>query len=338
MKETDYILVQAPMVSELHLTGSSLMLFAMIYSFTRDGKHTFHGSFNYISEWLSIDRRTVIETVDILERSGYINVTQVKDGERTINEYTTNYDELLERAKAGEDIRPLKRQRRGKNPSKIHIGGEIPPSFTTNQNGGEMAEKLVVNAPKIGGECTSIDKYNINIYNNYCCYYAYPQAHAREVRPFEQQEQQELYIRFYLRNAAKPRDEVARFVAFNTQKGWKSEKEIYDTPEKRFALSVGWEFKGNRIDLGTENGCYQEAFYQTLAALYMCDKVSGAAVDDRIYFNERSSLKVNSPSSFLFIVPMKLRDRIEDNHVNTYKIIRNYFPSINNLQYMCYEL
>ena len=320
MKETDYILVQAPMVSDLHLTGSSLMLFAMIYSFTRDGKHTFHGSFNYISEWLSIDRRTVIETVDILERSGYINVIQAKEGDRPINEYTTNYDELLERAKAGEEIWPLKRQRRGKNSTKKQTGGEIPPSFTTNSISGEMAEKLVVNAAKIGGECSNIDKYNINIYNNYCCYYAYPYAHARKIRPFEQQEQQELYIRFYLRNAAKPRDEV-------------------DTPEKRFALSVGWEFKGGkRLDLGAGNECYQEAFYQTLAALYLYEKESGASVHERIYFNERSSLKVNGPSSFLFIIPMKLRDMIENNYTDTFKIIRNYFPTINNLQYVTYEL
>ena len=37
MKKFDYIVIQAPMISELGLKGNSLLLFAMIHGFSKDG-------------------------------------------------------------------------------------------------------------------------------------------------------------------------------------------------------------------------------------------------------------------------------------------------------------
>jgi hypothetical protein len=36
MKKFDYIVIQAPMISELGLKGNSLLLFAMIHGFSKD--------------------------------------------------------------------------------------------------------------------------------------------------------------------------------------------------------------------------------------------------------------------------------------------------------------
>lgn len=66
MKETDYIVIQAPMVTDLKLSGNKLIVFALIHGYCKDGVHEFNGSINYICEWTNLTRNTVIATLKAL--------------------------------------------------------------------------------------------------------------------------------------------------------------------------------------------------------------------------------------------------------------------------------
>ena len=324
------------MVSDLHLRGTALTIFAMIYSFTRDGKHVFHASLDYIAEWAGCNRRTVVDSLNVLVKSGYVTKVEDGKGRGSVNGYVTNYEDLMERVATGEEFYPEKITRRAGNSTKISISGEIQPFFTTNKNSGE-SDKNSGESDKNSGESSSIYKYIINIYN-YSCYFACACAHVDEIRPFEQKEQEEVFIKFFLRNAARPREEAARFVALNTQKGWKSTKETYDTPAKRIALSVSWNFKDVRIKLPEDQQHLVESFYQVLASLYLYWKDKTGNADVNIYFNPRSTFSTEGPGVYVLHIPRVLKDRIENDGDSSFAIIRRCFPSIKMLRYRDYEL
>lgn len=99
MKQGDYIVILAPMVSELKLSGNNLIIFALIYGFTKDDAHKFVGSIDYICKWTNLTRPTVIATLKTLTKSGFINKE-----EQVVNNikqclYTTNYNDILDGSK-----------------------------------------------------------------------------------------------------------------------------------------------------------------------------------------------------------------------------------------------
>lgn len=47
----DYFLIQRWMVDELKLKGNDLLIYAIIYSYSKDGVHKFYGSLQYLADW-----------------------------------------------------------------------------------------------------------------------------------------------------------------------------------------------------------------------------------------------------------------------------------------------
>lgn len=72
MKQNDYIVIQAPMITELGLSGNRLIVYALIHGFSKDGVHEFRGSINYICEWTNLTRNTVISVLKSLVDDGLI--------------------------------------------------------------------------------------------------------------------------------------------------------------------------------------------------------------------------------------------------------------------------
>lgn len=66
MKQNDYIVIQAPMVTDLKLSGNRLIIYAIINGFSKDGQHEFTGSINYLCDWTNLTRNTVISTLKSL--------------------------------------------------------------------------------------------------------------------------------------------------------------------------------------------------------------------------------------------------------------------------------
>lgn len=76
--DKNYFVVQGWMVSELKLTGTDLLVYALIYGFSQDGRNSFYGSTQYIADTIGVSKRTVITTLQRLTENGILE-KQVDD-------------------------------------------------------------------------------------------------------------------------------------------------------------------------------------------------------------------------------------------------------------------
>lgn len=73
MKMTNFILIQDFMVKDLHLKGNYLLVYALIYGFSQDGKGYFNGSIPYIQDMTGITTyMTVYNILTKLEEKNLI--------------------------------------------------------------------------------------------------------------------------------------------------------------------------------------------------------------------------------------------------------------------------
>jgi len=70
MKSNSFILIQGWMVNELKLKSNELLVFAIIYGFSKDNQGKFDGSLKYLSDATGSSRSTVIKTLhSLLEKN-----------------------------------------------------------------------------------------------------------------------------------------------------------------------------------------------------------------------------------------------------------------------------
>ena len=81
VKSDSYVNIQAFMVNELHLSGNALIIYAVIYGFSQDGKSWFTGSRAYLAAWCQASKSTVSRNLDALCADGLIERREhVTDG------------------------------------------------------------------------------------------------------------------------------------------------------------------------------------------------------------------------------------------------------------------
>ena len=71
MKNKNYITILGWMVNELSLSGNDLICYAVIYGFSQDDNF-WEGSQSYLSDWLGVSRRTVVDILKKLISNGLI--------------------------------------------------------------------------------------------------------------------------------------------------------------------------------------------------------------------------------------------------------------------------
>lgn len=59
IKDNNYIVIQGFMVNELNLKGAELMVYAIIYGFSQDGKTKYNGSRGYLAKWCNVTEREI---------------------------------------------------------------------------------------------------------------------------------------------------------------------------------------------------------------------------------------------------------------------------------------
>lgn len=284
MKKFDYIVIQAPMISELGLKGNSLLLFAMIHGFSKDGKNRFRASLEDMSEWLVTSKAAVSSTLKALEKSGYITKHDVKDGNIDKPEYSTNYEALMAKVEAEGSLkinRIYAEKSQGvlnQYPSKKRAnsrGTESVPVLNQLQRGTETIPN--------GGTETVPNKY-INIYKYYSCAFG-------ELTEAQKKEEEKQFLKiFFFRGAAVPAAEVERFVGHNQAKGWQDKSgAMFDTTEKRLGIAKLWKFQ-----LGERKA---EVFLKVWKEVYSkVEAVEGSDVllDPRISFSyDNSAMTIN---------------------------------------------
>jgi hypothetical protein len=81
IKPENYITIQGWMITELGLRGNALLLYALIYGFSQDGKSGFSGRQDYLMEWLHCTRQSVTNLMGKLADQGLIRRTRSATGE-----------------------------------------------------------------------------------------------------------------------------------------------------------------------------------------------------------------------------------------------------------------
>lgn len=218
MKDSDYMIILAPMKSKLKLKGNALMLFALIHGYSKEGKNTCRVSLAYLAEWLDTDKAAISKLINKLAKAGYINKLEYYSGGVKCFEYTANYEAMLVKAIQGEPM---------------GLEGPSAKGSCQNDNGCQNDKKGLSKRQKTVVKMTTNNK-DIIIYNNFSC-----------AEPAQQEEEKKnFYIDFFFRNAADPTAEVEKFIAYNNSLQWRNEKgRVYETPEQRLSLARLWEFK-----------------------------------------------------------------------------------------------
>lgn len=82
VKPENYIVIQGFMLTDLHLKGAELLVYATIYGFCQTEEQYFTGSLQYLSEWTNCTVRNVLNCVNGLTEKGLISEVFDEKGKR----------------------------------------------------------------------------------------------------------------------------------------------------------------------------------------------------------------------------------------------------------------
>ena len=82
VKPENYIVIQGFMLTDLHLKGAELLVYATIYGFCQTEGQYFTGSLQYLSEWTNCTVRGVSKCITGLTEKGLISVVLDEKGKR----------------------------------------------------------------------------------------------------------------------------------------------------------------------------------------------------------------------------------------------------------------
>lgn len=273
-KRNDYIVIQEPMISALGLSGISLLVFAVIHGFTKDGEQHYRAFPEDLMKWTGASERSIKAVLKSLLDKGYINRSKVVYRGKSTFEYWTNYEDLLERVSAGESLEPynLYEKAKGAETAPLEKVQKLHPSDAETApikvqklhcKGAETAPEPIDNVVK--HSCKQSDKYFFHL------------DEARRPCPIQPEERREFYRIFWEKNAADPAAEAKRFENYYESLGWESKDgRRYDTPMKRRGLARMWELKSGTGRLSADYGTAEDREVQAkvnAAFLKMCGEL-----------------------------------------------------------------
>ena len=145
MKKESYLTIQSWMVTDLHLKGNELLAYALIYGFSQDEQSCFYGSYQYVMEWLGVDKTTAVRVLKKLEEKGLLRKWQEKEGGVTVNRYAANTEptmpDPLQNATGGK-MQPVAECHSDQLQNATQTGGKMQPQNTR--------EKANNNKPRAG--------------------------------------------------------------------------------------------------------------------------------------------------------------------------------------------
>ena len=75
----NYIVIQGWMLTELHLKGNELLIFACIHGFSQEEGQAFAGSVQYLADWTNATRQSAYNALNSLEKKQYIEKVEHND-------------------------------------------------------------------------------------------------------------------------------------------------------------------------------------------------------------------------------------------------------------------
>jgi|GEM_PF-7090050 len=88
IKDENYYIVHGWMRNRLNLRGNELLIYAVLYGFTQDGKNEFRGTVEYIREFIGVaDRKTVVNGLNKLVSIGFVRRVDYNAADGKTNGY-----------------------------------------------------------------------------------------------------------------------------------------------------------------------------------------------------------------------------------------------------------
>lgn len=104
VNERNYIVVQGWMLTELHLKGNELLIYACIYGFSQLDGQTFRGSWQYLADWTNSTKRGVANCLKSLVEKGYLEkVDKVVNGVKFCEYRVTNFTRAMKKVHWGDE-------------------------------------------------------------------------------------------------------------------------------------------------------------------------------------------------------------------------------------------
>lgn len=72
VKEDNYVTILGQFRIDYDLKGNELMIYSIIYGFSQEKDHWFHGSLQYLADWTGTTKKCCIDNLQSLEDKGLI--------------------------------------------------------------------------------------------------------------------------------------------------------------------------------------------------------------------------------------------------------------------------
>lgn len=291
------------MTTELALAGYDLLVFAYIYSITKDGQKAFHASAESISrKWFGNESkaRTIKTCLLALTQRGYLECSKGEVGGRIRNIYTSKGKDILRLIRNGMAVPSAPKKRRNATnsgtvpPTKdISTSGTVPPTVKDvpyHYDGGTVP-------PNNSGTQTISDSGTVprQIYMIEKIYEKYSLSKGVEINT--QEEQQNFRIIFFFRNAQFPEKEVNKFVAYNIRKDWgHGEMLTHDKrivcAENDWTIDDGARIDDKLLDFLRNMYCWGRNNNIEGVECLLDTHISGRSLDDNYYIKCPESVKI----------------------------------------------
>ena len=118
-------------ITDLKLKGNDLLVFALIFSFTKDGRTKYYGSISYLSEVLGCSKRTINYCLESLTNRGLI-VKKIQKNANEPNKYHVDLEVVQKLHKGSAKIAPEVVQKLRKGSAKIAHNNNIYNNIDNN--------------------------------------------------------------------------------------------------------------------------------------------------------------------------------------------------------------
>ena len=91
----NYIVVQGWMLTDLHLKGNELLVYACIFGFSQCEGQVFNGSLQYLADWTNSTKQGVSKCLKSLTEKGYLEKTdKIINGVKFCEYYATKFNRV----------------------------------------------------------------------------------------------------------------------------------------------------------------------------------------------------------------------------------------------------
>ena len=217
------------MIWVLGLRGDTLVVYALIASFSRGSSGGYYGNYKQLADCLRINERTVKDIIPKLMKAQYITRVEKPLRGRASICYYTNYEKLLQDVEAGSlPIIPCSKRREVYQPVVFdHLpGGQIPLAAVAKDH-------------QPGGQIPPYIKYkNKDRLRKFidCC--------SNKESDYNEDNDFYFYVIFFVLDAFNPEKEVQDFVNFNYRYNWQDSKNRrYRSLKSRVSLAYSYANK-----------------------------------------------------------------------------------------------